>query len=187
MGYNKVSLEPAMTTKISPESIKKPTAGEVAVRTKRGTAAAPVAGRFLKIFRATPGERHKIIQNGVPADFIVDVAAQMDIPRERLLSILKIPSSTAKRKIAQKATLSAEVSARLIGVEKLIGQVEDMVRQSGDPEQSAGFDAAKWIAHWIETPLPALGGDKPASYLDNDEGVTLVSNLLARMQSGGYA
>lgn len=177
-----------MTVKISTARIKKrPTTAGVTVRPESDVSFEMRTGRYLTMFRATPGERHKIIQQGIPADSIVDVASEMNIPRERLLTILRIPPSTAKRKIAQKAILSPEISARLVGVEKLIGQVEDMVRQSGDPDQVASFDAAKWIAHWIETPLPALGGDKPASYLDNDEGVTLVSNLLARMQSGGYA
>lgn len=142
------------------------------------------AGRFMKMFLATPSERHTIIQKGLPAHDIVDVATKMDIPRERLYSMLHFPASTVKRKIAQKAVLSPQESARLLGVEKLIGQVEVMIQQSGE---MAGFDAAKWVAQWIESPLPALGGDKPGNYLDNEEGLAVVANLLARMQSGGYA
>ena len=36
-------------------------------------------------------------------------------------------------------------------------------------------------------PSPALGGDKPADYMDTIEGQRIVSNLLAMMQSGAYA
>lgn len=159
--------------------------GSIAARTKRaGPEIVGASGRFMKMFLATPSERHTIIQKGLPAHDIVDVATKMDIPRERLYSMLHFPASTVKRKIAQKAVLSPQESARLLGVEKLIGQVEVMIQQSGE---IAGFDAAKWVAQWIESPLPALGGDKPGNYLDNEEGLAVVANLLARMQSGGYA
>jgi len=38
---------------------------------------------------------------------------------------------------------------------RLIGQVQAMVEQSGNPE---GFDAAHWLGAWLDEPLPALGG-----------------------------
>jgi uncharacterized protein (DUF2384 family) len=67
---------------------------------------------------------------------------------------------------------------------KLVGQVQAMVEQSGDP---TGFDAAKWVARWVNEPSPALGGKSPATYMDAVEGQELVFNLVARMQSGAYA
>ncbi|HUX91737.1 MAG TPA: MbcA/ParS/Xre antitoxin family protein [Gallionellaceae bacterium] len=67
---------------------------------------------------------------------------------------------------------------------KLVEQVQVMVDQSGD---TTGFDAAKWVARWIDEPSPALGGKKPASYMDTVEGQERVFNLIARMQSGTYA
>lgn len=67
---------------------------------------------------------------------------------------------------------------------KLVEQVQVMVEQSGD---TTGFDAAKWVARWMEEPSPALGGNRPAAYMDNVEGQELVFNLVARMQSGAYA
>lgn len=75
--------------------------------------------------------------------------------------------------------LSAEDSERVTGMSNLIGQVQAMVEQSGHPE---GFDAAKWIAHWLEESSPALGGECPAAYMDSMEGQKLVSNLLSTMQ-----
>lgn len=59
-----------------------------------------------------------------------------------------------------------------------------MVRESGNADQ---FDAAKWVSNWLTAPLPALGGQTPASYMDTFEGQKLVSNLLAQAQSGAYA
>ncbi len=144
----------------------------------------PRWSRFATAFLATPVERFEIIQRGIPAGDVGEIAGLMNLPRERLYSILSFPSSTVKRKAANKEVLTPEMSARLLGVEKLIGQVEVMIEESGDP---TGFDAAKWVARWIETPTAALGGKTPATYLVNEEGFGIVSNLLARMQSGGYA
>nr|WP_241813515.1 antitoxin Xre/MbcA/ParS toxin-binding domain-containing protein [Herbaspirillum sp. C7C2] len=36
-------------------------------------------------------------------------------------------------------------------------------------ENSPNFDAAKWLSNWLLSPLPALGGAAPASYLDTVE------------------
>lgn len=69
-------------------------------------------------------------------------------------------------------------------VSELVQQVERMVRESGDP---TGFDAAEWVNCWINSQVPALGFKTPASYMVTAEGQELVSNLLARSQSGAYS
>jgi uncharacterized protein (DUF2384 family) len=66
----------------------------------------------------------------------------------------------------------------------LVGQLEMIVAESGNPE---GFDASEWISNWLSEPLPALGGEKPINFLDTMEGQDLVSDALARIQSGAYA
>ena len=81
-------------------------------------------------------------------------------------------------------TLPGDGSVRAIGVARLVGQVEAMVLESGDP---AGFDAAAWVARWLTEPLPAFGGVRPAELMDTIEGQALVSSALAKTQSGAYA
>jgi len=73
--------------------------------------------------------------------------------------------------------------ARASGIASLVAQVQAMVEQSGNPE---GFDAAKWVGRWIDRPLPALGGQRPAELMDTPDGRALVSNIVAGMQSGTY-
>jgi uncharacterized protein (DUF2384 family) len=70
---------------------------------------------------------------------------------------------------------------------KLIGQVETMLEESGDPELMKDFDAARWLTHWMEEPVPALGGASPSEYMDTIEGQEMISKLLATMQTGAYA
>ena len=73
--------------------------------------------------------------------------------------------------------------ARASGIASLVAQVQTMVEQSGNPE---GFDAAKWVGRWIDRPLPALGGQRPAELMATPDGRALVSNIVACMQSGAY-
>lgn len=69
-------------------------------------------------------------------------------------------------------------------VAKLSAQVQAMVEESGRP---AGFNAVEWVARWLEQPLPALGGRRPAELMETPDGQALISSLVARFQSGGYA
>lgn len=73
--------------------------------------------------------------------------------------------------------------ARALGIACLIAQVQTMVNESGNPE---GFDAAKWVGRWIDRPLPALGGQRPAEMMDTPDGLALLSNIVACMKSGAY-
>ena len=139
---------------------------------------------FLETYRASPFERVAAIRKGVPAAAVAETSKAMGMPQERLYQILRLPRTTVTRKIAENGVLSREGSERVIGLRKIIGQVEQMVGESGDPE---GFNAAEWVSRWLESPSSALGGQKPGELMDTTEGQELVSRLIARMQSGAYA
>lgn len=139
---------------------------------------------FVNLYSAQPTERIKLIRDGVPANFVVLISKSMGVTKESLFTTLRLPRATIDRKVSKNQALPPEQGERVIGMAKLVGQVQVMVEQSGDP---TGFDAAKWVARWMEEPSPALGGKRPATYMDTVEGQELVSNLVARMQSGAYA
>jgi len=67
--------------------------------------------------------------------------------------------------------------------ERLREQVVTIVQESGNPE---GLEADKWLTKWLSMPIGALGGKSPAEYLDTEEGVELISNLLGQIQHGLY-
>lgn len=139
---------------------------------------------FLEIYLAEPLMRITMVKEGLSAGYLDKLAKSLNITKDRLLPTLGIAQATVSRKVREGKPLSTEDSERALGMARLIGQVEAMVQQSGDP---TGFDAAKWLARWLEEPLPALGGRPPSSLMDTAEGQAMVSNLLARMQSGAYA
>ena len=139
---------------------------------------------FHSMYSSTPDIRVKLIRQGVRAVEVKDMVRMMSTPQDRIFKFLRLSTATINRKASRNEELSAEDSERVVGMSNLIGQVQTMVEQSGNTQ---GFDAAKWVAHWLEEPIPALGGECPASYMDTMEGQKIVSTLLARMQSGAYA
>jgi uncharacterized protein (DUF2384 family) len=79
---------------------------------------------------------------------------------------------------------SANYSERVVGIARLIGQVQAMAEACGDAK---GFSAAEWLGRWIEEPLPALGGRRPSELIDTAEGQRMVAKLLDQVLSGAYA
>lgn len=71
-----------------------------------------------------------------------------------------------------------------VGLQELIRQVERIVTQSGSGQD---FNAAQWVARWLEQPLPALGNAKPVDFINTAEGRELLASLLARIQSSALS
>ncbi len=141
-------------------------------------------GRFEPVFEAAPMTLIATIKSRVPALVVQRIASSMNVPKERIFATVGLARATANRKIRKRQKLSEDDSARVLGIARLVGQVDAIVRRSGNPD---GFDAARWTASWLERPLPALGGRAPAELMDTIEGQKLVANLLARLESGAYA
>ena len=139
---------------------------------------------YIDIFHATPIDRIRMIKDGMRAVDAKRVVADLAIAQGPAFAALKLSAATVNRKAAQGKALSLDESERVLGVVRLIGQVQAMVEESGVPK---GFNAARWIARWLEEPLPALGRRRPLDFLDTMEGQALVADLLAQAQSGAYA
>ncbi|MDP3230746.1 MAG: DUF2384 domain-containing protein [Acidovorax sp.] len=139
---------------------------------------------FLQAFRADLMQVATTVKVGVPADQMLYITDKMGWTQDKSFAALGLSRATFGRKVASKGTLSPEASSRVFGLRRLIGQVEAMVRESGNPE---GFDAAAWVGDWLERPQPALGGKTPSSFMDTAEGQQLVMQVLAQAQAGAYA
>ena len=139
---------------------------------------------FTNVYELSLVEQIDLIRAGIAPDVLKAMIQKMDLPQQKVLGYLALPTATINRKIKRKELLSPSDSARVLGLASLIGQVQTMVDRSGNPE---AFDAAKWVAGWMERPLPALGGMRPAEYLDTIAGQNLISDLLSMMESGAYA
>ena len=147
--------------------------------------AAPVMAAFsyLTLYQASPLQRIEMIKGGIPAATAKRIFADLAIGQGTALKALRLSPATVNKKAKQDQILSPGESERVIGVAKLVGQLEAMIQESGDP---AGFDAPAWMARWLQEPLPAFGGVRPIDMMDTMEGQALVSTALAQVQSGAY-
>jgi putative toxin-antitoxin system antitoxin component (TIGR02293 family) len=139
---------------------------------------------YAVFYDASNVDRIGIVKAGVPARLLTTLADDMHVTRERLYRWLGIARATANRKIKANEVLSQDESERVLGISRLVGLVEKIVAESGEP---AGFDAAQWTAAWLEEPNNALGGKPPGEFMDTADGRALVAGLVAQMQSGAYA
>lgn len=153
-------------------------------RPEKAEVVMPPITQFAKIFRADAMTYVLFIKHGVPARTVDVMAKKMDISKEKLVHTLGFVRTTVNRKASEDKKLTSDESARVLGMARLVGQVQAMVEESGDPQ---GFDAAKWVARWLDRPLPALGGRVPGELMDTVDGQAMLSNLLRRMQHGVYA
>ena len=139
---------------------------------------------YVEVYRSSPQARIKMIRNGVKAGDAKQMISDLHFDQQTLLGALNLKTATVNRKAARDQALSSEESERVLGIVSLVGQLQAIVEESGDPE---GFDATEWLSRWLREPLSALGGEKPLSLLDTMEGQALVASMLAKVQSGAFA
>jgi putative toxin-antitoxin system antitoxin component (TIGR02293 family) len=144
----------------------------------------PASLSYIAVFRASPLERIRMIKRGVRASEAKRIIADLAIGQGAALKALNLSPATVNKKAKQGQTLSPDESERVIGIARLVGQLEALIEESG---MASGFDAPAWMSRWLNDPLPALGGDRPIDLMDTMEGQALVSTTLAKLQSGAYA
>lgn len=139
---------------------------------------------FVDAYQAPLIDLVETVKLGIPAEVIAQLAEHMRIPPKRLTDTLGLSRISVQRKVAQGQSLTTPESSRVLGLVRMIGQAQLMVHESGAREP---FDAAAWLAGWLEQALPALDGRMPAEFMDTAEGQAMVAQLLAQARSGAYA
>lgn len=176
----------------TPSSARKPTKlsqelMQLRAEAKARSVAAVPWPDYRTVFQGSRQFRIEIIRAGVQAtDFKLFIGG-LGIAQDKVCRMLAIAPATVNRKALQHQPLSNMESEKVLGMIKLVGQVETMLDQSGDPALMKDFNASQWLARWIEEPNPALGGQSPSAYMDTIEGQELVASLLSMMQTGAYA
>jgi len=179
-GATKGEAEPVAGAKrkTSPSAAKSKTASGAAAKSNVSKLS------YLSVYRASPLERISMIKRGIPAAEAKRLFVELPIGQGVAFKALNLSTATVNKKAKQGDTLSREESERIVGFAKLVGQLEAMIQESGDPSD---FDPGAWMARWLTEPLPAFGGARPADLIDTMEGQGLVSSALAKLQSGAYS
>ncbi len=115
----------------------------------------PAKFSYLGVYRASPFERIEMIKSGILATEVKRIFRDLAIGQGEALKALRLSPATVNKKAKQDQILSRGETERVIGIVKLVGQLEAMIQESGNPE---GFDAVAWMARWLKEPLPAFGG-----------------------------
>ncbi len=99
----------------------------------------------------------------------------MSIPLQRLAASIDIPYSTARRRIKQKATLTANESDRLYRAARIFALAQGVL---GKLEKAT---------QWMNAPNRALGGEAPLDCLKTDIGVGDIEAILKRLEYGVFS
>lgn len=134
---------------------------------------------------ATPMELVEAERSGVAGIFVKDMSKAMNISAIRMFDILGVPKATAERKVAAGEVISGSGGRAALGMARLLGIARNIVMNSKAPE-ARDFDSAKWLGQWLERAQPALGGRKPADFIDTPTGIEIVARLLGAIESGSY-
>ena len=155
----------------------------VVLPTARADASTPAMPTPLAWCEAPLDVRINQLRQGVPSSWLRQSEETTGLSRSALCSLLGLKVSTINRKLHNATPLSPDESERLMGLHRLIGQVEAVVRDCGDGQP---FDAAAWLGSWLQRPNAALGGALPASYMDTAEGREQLGRLISAQRSGAY-
>lgn len=134
---------------------------------------------YLELMRVSPTDRIQMIRAVPTVARAKALAHELGIAESILLNDLGIPA-----KAGNATRLPVAASERLLGLMTMIGRVDAMVLSM---DASIEFDAARWLGSWLNSPLPALGGARPGSYLDTMTGQEMLAALLEMARSGAYA
>ncbi len=141
--------------------------------------------QYSTYYMQSQGERFSLVEAGVSEKVLAKTARDMGFDEDKLRAILRLRRSHRSTKgTSANGVFRADEASRVVALLRLIGQVETMVAEAGNPEH---FDAARWLAKWMKNPNQALGGKCPAEYMHLTAGLELLSALLAQFQSGAYA
>ncbi|WP_371437542.1 antitoxin Xre/MbcA/ParS toxin-binding domain-containing protein [Polaromonas sp.] len=168
----------------SADSVKLKAADNISIWVSKGRTVTIRNADYLSLFMEDALAHVGLVKQGVAPNVIDGLAGGMNVSKDKLLATLGLRRETIRRRAKENQALSAEESSRVLGVSRLIGQVQAIVEASGNPD---GFDAAAWVGTWLDRPLPALGGQRPAELMDTAEGQAVVANMILRSQSGAYA
>ena len=92
-----------------------------------------------------------MIKSGIAASDAKRVVGDFDLDQQVMCDALALKTVTVNRKAARHETLSPDDSEHMLGVARLIGQVEAMLEGA---DQTRDFDVPGRLSRWLRDPLP---------------------------------
>ncbi len=131
--------------------------------------------KVLKKRVGTPAQLMTLIREGLPADILPSIAAELSMDRSAVAKVVGISGRTLSRRLASRSRLSAEESDRMVRLARVLALANDTLG-----------DRAK-ASRWLQTPNRVLQGSTPFELLDTDAGVQSVETILGHIAYGIYS
>lgn len=116
----------------------------------------------------------KLVQQGLPARLLRQLAAKLDLGLEDLASPLNLTERTLHRRLEQ-GRFSFDESERLLSLVRIFSQATEIL------------GSEKKAVQWLKTPLPALRGQTPLDCVETQLGSREVEDVLLRLADVVYA
>ena len=129
-------------------------------------------------------DRVNLIRGGIPSVLVKRLALEMHLSVPEVSRIAGLAPTTVLRKLEKHAKFNTNQGERILGLARLIGQVQAVVCESGENRRG---HAGRWVAEWVNSPLPSLDGWRPRDLMDLDAGRELISAAVARIHSGEFS
>jgi len=112
-------------------------------------------------------------RTGVPGEWVKRIVDETGL-REVFLSILNVRSSNMSRVYLRKA-LTREASEEVLDAARLIDQAIET------------WESKEAAMQWLDSPVGALGGERPCNLFDTFEGRRWVSQVLNKIEHGDFS
>jgi len=120
---------------------------------------------------ASPSETIALIREGLGAGVIGELAIHLDEPKQAVMRVLGIPSTTAARLAKTGRRLDQAASERVAR----IAEIELQARRVFGERALA----------WLKQPNAALANSRPLDLLDTEKGAAEVRRILGAIEYGG--
>ncbi|MEQ9425883.1 MAG: DUF2384 domain-containing protein [Cyclobacteriaceae bacterium] len=121
-----------------------------------------------------PAVRYRKSNEGITkSDFLV-VVAETGLSLSEFSKLLPVSKRTVE-KVKDEELLSPVVSDRVLQIASLYTNGKEL------------FGNSQSFKDWLQSPVMALGGKKPIEYLNTDTGISIVNDIMGRIEYGVYS
>ncbi|MEP0368006.1 MAG: antitoxin Xre/MbcA/ParS toxin-binding domain-containing protein [Cyclobacteriaceae bacterium] len=121
-----------------------------------------------------PAVRYNKAHNGLSKSEFLSIVSESGLNLTEFSALLPVSKRTIE-KVKDKELLSPQVSDRVLQIATLYQFGSEVL---GD---------TKSFKEWVQSPLLALGGESPLSYMDSETGLSLINETLGRIAYGVYS
>lgn len=123
---------------------------------------------------AEPAVRYRKAHEGITKSEFLAIVAYSGLKLTEFSALLPVSKRTIE-KVKDEELLSVAVSDRVL-------QIEDLYHFGSEV-----LGTRKAFKEWLHTPILALGGESPLSYIDTETGLGIVKDTLGRIAYGVYS